>query len=49
MIEPTACAVHGALTAPAGSQSLGVVIGAGTLGLATTAAVHQLRPDIVRS
>ena len=47
MIEPTACAVHGALTAPAGSQSLGVVIGAGTLGLATTAAVHQLRPDIV--
>ena len=50
MTEPTACAVHGALSAPAGDESLGVVIGAGTLGLATIAAVrsappgHQLPP-----
>jgi threonine dehydrogenase-like Zn-dependent dehydrogenase len=49
MIEPTACAVHGALAAPAarpGDELLGVVIGAGTLGLATVAAVHLMRPDI---
>jgi threonine dehydrogenase-like Zn-dependent dehydrogenase len=49
MIEPTACAVHGALAAdaaPAGEELLAVVIGAGTLGLATMAAIHQLRPDI---
>jgi threonine dehydrogenase-like Zn-dependent dehydrogenase len=49
MIEPTACAVHGALAAPdlpGGDESLAVVIGAGTLGLATIAAVRQLRPDI---
>jgi threonine dehydrogenase-like Zn-dependent dehydrogenase len=50
MVEPTACAVHGALSAPApdgatGQESLAVVIGAGTLGLATIAAVRQLRPD----
>jgi len=49
MIEPTACAVHGALAAPAGDDGeelTAVVIGAGTLGLATIAAIHQLRPDI---
>jgi threonine dehydrogenase-like Zn-dependent dehydrogenase len=49
MIEPTACAVHGALSPPiaaGGQELLGVVIGAGTLGLATIAAVRQLRPDI---
>jgi threonine dehydrogenase-like Zn-dependent dehydrogenase len=49
MIEPTACAVHGALAAdaaPAGEELLAVVIGAGTLGLATMAAIHHLRPDI---
>ena len=49
LIEPTACAVHGALAAPAapaGEELLAVVIGAGTLGLATIAAVHELRPDI---
>jgi threonine dehydrogenase-like Zn-dependent dehydrogenase len=49
MIEPTACAVHGALAAPTaggGEETMGVVIGAGTLGLATVAAVHRLRPDI---
>lgn len=47
MIEPVACAVHGALSAPAGEETAAVVIGAGTLGLATIAAAHRLRPDIV--
>lgn len=47
MIEPVACAVHGALSAPAGEETTAVVIGAGTLGLATIAAAHRLRPDIV--
>jgi threonine dehydrogenase-like Zn-dependent dehydrogenase len=49
MIEPTACAVHGALAAPpggSGEELLAVVIGAGTLGLATIAAIHRLRPDV---
>jgi threonine dehydrogenase-like Zn-dependent dehydrogenase len=46
MIEPTACAVHGALAPAAGDEIGAVVIGAGTLGLATIAAIHQLRPDI---
>jgi threonine dehydrogenase-like Zn-dependent dehydrogenase len=48
LIEPTACAVHGALSAPAEAgrdESLAVVIGAGTLGLATIAALRRLRPD----
>ena len=47
MTEPVACAVHGALSAPAGEETTAVVIGAGTLGLATIAAAHRLRPDIV--
>ncbi|HVA73110.1 MAG TPA: zinc-binding dehydrogenase [Acidimicrobiales bacterium] len=47
MVEPVACAVHGALSAPAGDETTAVVIGAGTLGLATIAAVRRLRPDIV--
>jgi threonine dehydrogenase-like Zn-dependent dehydrogenase len=51
MIEPTACAVHGALAAPptpddADTALLGVVIGAGTVGLATIAAIRRLRPDV---
>ncbi|MGH9114456.1 MAG: zinc-dependent alcohol dehydrogenase [Acidimicrobiales bacterium] len=46
MIEPTACAVHGSLSAPGGDDLTAVVIGAGTLGLATIAAVRELRPDI---
>jgi threonine dehydrogenase-like Zn-dependent dehydrogenase len=51
MIEPTACAVHGALAAPPAAEGneeglLAVVIGAGTIGLATVAAVCQLRPDV---
>jgi threonine dehydrogenase-like Zn-dependent dehydrogenase len=52
MIEPTACAVHGALAAPpapGGGEAglLGVVVGAGTVGLATIAAIHHFRPDVV--
>ena len=46
MVEPTACAVHAALAAPAGADLTGVVIGAGTIGLATIAAVSQLRQDV---
>jgi threonine dehydrogenase-like Zn-dependent dehydrogenase len=49
MIEPTACAVHGALAAPTaggGEETMGVIIGAGTLGLATVAAVRRLRRDL---
>ncbi len=47
MVEPTACAVHGALAAPRPESDVAaVVIGAGTLGLATIAALHHLRPDI---
>lgn len=47
MIEPTACAVHGALAVPAGEEVTAVVIGAGTLGLATIAAIRRLREDVV--
>src|SRR3984957_8125422 len=47
MIEPTACAVHGALSGPPGQDLVAAVIGAGTLGLATIAAVYLLHPDIV--
>ena len=47
MIEPTACAVHGALAVPAGDEVTAVVIGAGTLGLATIAAIRRLREDVV--
>jgi len=46
MIEPVACGVHGALAGPAGSDLRVVVIGAGTVGLATIAAIAHLRDDI---
>jgi threonine dehydrogenase-like Zn-dependent dehydrogenase len=51
MVEPTACAVHAALAAPASPAGadpalLAVVIGAGTMGLATVAAIRRLRPDV---
>jgi threonine dehydrogenase-like Zn-dependent dehydrogenase len=46
MIEPVACAVHGALAAPSPVDQRAVVIGAGTVGLSTVAAVRALRPDI---
>jgi threonine dehydrogenase-like Zn-dependent dehydrogenase len=47
LVEPVACAVHGALSAPTGSELGAVVIGAGTIGLATIAAINQLRSDVV--
>ncbi|HET9077939.1 MAG TPA: zinc-binding dehydrogenase [Acidimicrobiales bacterium] len=46
MVEPTACAVHAALLPPESAGGRAVVIGAGTIGLATIAAVHRLRDDI---
>lgn len=45
MIEPVACAVHAALLPPVTDNAVAVVIGAGTIGLATVAAVARLRPD----
>jgi threonine dehydrogenase-like Zn-dependent dehydrogenase len=42
MVEPTACAVHAALSAGVQTGDLVAVVGAGTLGLATVAALHQL-------
>lgn len=45
MVEPTACALHGALLGRRGHETA-VVIGAGTLGLCTVAALRRLRPDI---
>lgn len=45
MIEPTACAVHAALSAGIDAGDVVAVIGAGTLGLATVAALdHVVRP-----
>ena len=41
MVEPTACAVHGALAAGDVSGAVVAVIGAGTLGLCTVAALHR--------
>src|SRR5205807_425454 len=41
MVEPTACAIHGALRVPT-EGALIVVIGAGTLGLCTVAALRRL-------
>lgn len=46
MIEPVACAVHAALCAPPADGGPAVVVGAGTLGLATVAALRRLRPDL---
>jgi threonine dehydrogenase-like Zn-dependent dehydrogenase len=46
MIEPTACAVHAVLSAKIADGDLVAVIGAGTLGLTTVAALHGLaRPS----
>jgi threonine dehydrogenase-like Zn-dependent dehydrogenase len=46
LVEPTACAVHGALAATARGAGAVVVLGAGALGLLTVAALHHLaRPD----
>jgi threonine dehydrogenase-like Zn-dependent dehydrogenase len=44
MVEPTACAVHAALTAGVADGDTVVVIGSGTLGLLTIAALRHLTP-----
>ncbi len=44
MVEPTACAVHGALTAGIVEGDTVVVIGSGTLGLLSIAALRGLTP-----
>jgi threonine dehydrogenase-like Zn-dependent dehydrogenase len=46
MVEPTACAVHAALASRSPDSQTGVVavMGAGTLGLATIAALRHLAP-----
>jgi threonine dehydrogenase-like Zn-dependent dehydrogenase len=46
MVEPTACAVHAALSSGIADGDVVAVVGAGTLGLATVAAIHHLvRPS----
>jgi threonine dehydrogenase-like Zn-dependent dehydrogenase len=42
LIEPTACAVHAALSAHVAAGDLVAVVGAGTLGLTTVAALHHV-------
>jgi threonine dehydrogenase-like Zn-dependent dehydrogenase len=44
MVEPAACAVHAALAAEVGDDAVVAVLGAGTLGLATVAALRHLSP-----
>jgi threonine dehydrogenase-like Zn-dependent dehydrogenase len=44
MVEPAACAVHAALAAESNAGSVVAVLGAGTLGLATIAALRSLSP-----
>ena len=44
IVEPTACAVHAALAAEVGDDAVVAVLGAGTIGLATMAALHHLAP-----
>lgn len=53
LVEPAACAVHAALSSlPAGlhpsDEPVAVVIGAGTLGLCTVAALSRWREDLTR-
>ncbi|MGH9079457.1 MAG: zinc-binding dehydrogenase, partial [Acidimicrobiales bacterium] len=46
MVEPAACAAHAVLSAAMDADAVVAVIGAGTLGLATVAALHHLvRPS----
>jgi threonine dehydrogenase-like Zn-dependent dehydrogenase len=45
LVEPAACAVHGALSAPAPAGGVAAVIGAGTLGLLAVAALRSLVAD----
>ena len=44
LVEPTACAVHAALRCPVAPGATVVVIGAGTLGLTTVAALRAYTP-----
>lgn len=44
MVEPAACAVHGALAADISAGDTVVVLGTGTLGLLTLAAVRRFTP-----
>lgn len=44
MVEPTACAIHGVLTAGIDDGDTVVVLGAGTLGLLTIAALRRYTP-----
>jgi threonine dehydrogenase-like Zn-dependent dehydrogenase len=46
IVEPTACAVHGALAHPPKPGDLVVILGAGTLGLLTLAAMKHFFPDV---
>jgi threonine dehydrogenase-like Zn-dependent dehydrogenase len=48
LVEPMACALHGALAGPPGEDLAVAVIGAGTLGLGVVAALHRYRPDVSR-
>jgi threonine dehydrogenase-like Zn-dependent dehydrogenase len=54
LVEPAACAAHAALSglkgpvAPSAKDIVAVVIGAGTLGLAVTAALARWREDVTR-
>lgn len=45
MVEPLACAIHGALRGEPTSSSRIAIVGAGTVGLATLAALRALVPD----
>jgi threonine dehydrogenase-like Zn-dependent dehydrogenase len=45
MVEPAACAVHGALAWPLSTGTV-VVLGAGTLGLLTIAALRHFYPEV---
>lgn len=45
IVEPTACAVHGALAAQVGPGELVVVLGSGALGLLTIAALRRYGHD----
>jgi threonine dehydrogenase-like Zn-dependent dehydrogenase len=44
MVEPASCAIHAAMAAEADAGSVVAVLGAGTLGLATIAALRSLTP-----
>ena len=54
LVEPAACAIHAALSSTAGANTragqelTAVVIGAGTLGLCTIAALARFREDVTR-